>query len=92
MEEERDDIIMMEDEEGNQVPMVAVEMLDHEDKTYVLMQNTDEKDEDSYIFQYEEQEGSDEAILTPVEDDTLLDTLFELFLEKLDIEEEKEEK
>jgi hypothetical protein len=91
MEEERDDIIMMEDEEGNQVPMVAVEMLDYEEKTYVLMQNTDEKDEDSYIFLYEEQEG-DEAILTPVEDDALLDKLFELFLEKLDIEEETEDK
>jgi hypothetical protein len=89
MDNERDDIIMMEDEKGNPVEMIALEMLDYEEKTYVLMQTTDETDENSYIFEYEEED--DDAILTPVEDDNLVDKLFELFIKKMDMDSEEEE-
>ncbi|HXK72560.1 MAG: DUF1292 domain-containing protein [Clostridia bacterium] len=89
MDNERDDIIMMEDENGNPVEMIALEMLDYEEKTYVLMQTTDETDENSYIFEYEEED--DDAILTPVEDDNLVDKLFELFIKKMDMDSEEEE-
>lgn len=88
MEQERDDIIIMEDDQGNPVEMIVLEMLDYEDKSYVLMQTADETDEDSYIFMYEE-EGEEDAILTPVEDDDLLDKLFDLFLEKMDLDSEE---
>ncbi|MDD3972097.1 MAG: DUF1292 domain-containing protein [Clostridia bacterium] len=89
MDNERDDIIMMEDENGNPVEMIALEMLDYEEKTYVLMQSTDETDENSYIFEYEEED--DDAILTPVEDDKLVDKLFDLFIKKMDMDSEEEE-
>lgn len=89
MDNERDDIIMMEDENGNPVEMIALEMLDYEEKTYVLMQTTDETDENSYIFEYEEED--DDAILTPVEDDKLVDKLFDLFIKKMDMDSEEEE-
>ncbi|HPJ76257.1 MAG TPA: DUF1292 domain-containing protein [Clostridia bacterium] len=89
MDNERDDIIMMEDENGNPVEMIALEMLDYEEKTYVLMQTTDETDENSYIFEYEEED--DDEILTPVEDDNLVDKLFELFIKKMDMDSEEEE-
>ncbi|MFA5342167.1 MAG: DUF1292 domain-containing protein [Clostridia bacterium] len=90
MEEERDDIIVMEDENGNPVEMVVLEMLEYKEKTYVLMQTVDESDEDSYIFEYEE-ENDEDAILTPIEDEKLLDEIFELFVKKMDSEEDAEE-
>lgn len=93
MEEERDDVIVLEDEDGNPVEMVVLEMLNHEDKTYVLLQSVDEDDEDSYIFEYEE-ENEDDVMLLSIEDEDLLDKLFDLFIDKMDsdydVEDEEE--
>ena len=89
MEDERDDIIVMEDEQGNPVGWLFLK-LEYKEKTYVLMQTVDESDEDSYIFEYEE-ENEEDAILTPVEDEQLLDELFDLFVKKMDSDMDEEE-
>ncbi|HNZ41286.1 MAG TPA: DUF1292 domain-containing protein [Clostridia bacterium] len=89
MDNERDNIIVMEDDEGNPIEMTVLEMLEYDDRTYVLMQSADESEEDAYIFEYEE--DKDDAILTPVEDEQLLDELFELFVEKMDSDFDDEE-
>lgn len=62
MDDERDNIIVMEDDDGNPIEMMVLEMLDYDDRTYVLMQPADEAEEDAYIFEYEE--DKDDAILT----------------------------
>ena len=47
-------IITLEGENGELIDMQVVEMVEFRGNRYVLLQNTDEKDEDSYIFRFTE--------------------------------------
>ena len=93
-EEYGNDFITLTDEEGNEVELEHLDTLEYEGETYmafVQANDTPEEvlDEDSVeliILKVEPEDGED--MLVTIDDDDLLDTIFNLFVERLEAEDE----
>lgn len=93
-EEYVNDFITLTDEEGNEVELEHLDTLEYEGETYmafVQANDTPEEvlDEDSaelIILKVEPEDGED--MLVTIDDDDLLDTIFNLFVERLEAEDE----
>lgn len=93
-EEYGNDFITLTDEEGNEVELEHLDTLEYEGETYMaFVQATDTPeevlDEDSaelIILKVEPEDGED--MLVTIDDDDLLDTIFNLFVERLEAEDE----
>jgi len=73
-----EDVIMLEDEDGKEIPFYHIATLEHEGKEYAYLQQADEEEDPMIeIFELEEVEDDAEGYynLIPIEDD-LYDTLF----------------
>ena len=81
--EERDDILTLTEEEGNEVNFEIVDALEHDGKTYVLLTPAEagEEDEVEVILLRVEDDG-DEDILITVDDEEEFNTVAALFDEK----------
>lgn len=79
--ENNEGIITLEGENGELIDMMVIEMLEFRGSKYVLLQNADESDEDSYIFKFTEDVDYDK--LETVSDDKELEDVFEMFEEKI---------
>ena len=81
-----DDVIMLQDENGNDVAFHFVTTMEHEGKNYVYLQTVDEDEDDLVIeiFELESVEEDGEAYdrLYPVEDD-LYEVLYNKLLEEV---------
>lgn len=81
-----DDVIMLQDENGNDVAFHFVTTMEHEGKNYVYLQTADEDEDDLVIeiFELESVEEDGEAYdrLYPVEDD-LYEVLYNKLLEEV---------
>lgn len=96
-EEYGNDFITLTDEEGNEVELEHLDTLEYEGETYmafVQANDTPEEvlDEDSaelIILKVEPEDGED--MLVTIDDDDLLDTIFNLFVERLEAEDEGSE-
>lgn len=88
MGEELDNIIILNDEEGNEVKFEFLDLIDLEDEEYVvLLPVTDEGEEDEgevVILKVEDNddEDSEEESYVSVEDEDTLNKVFEIFKEK----------
>ena len=93
-EEYGNDFITLTDEEGNEVELEHLDTLEYEGETYmafVQANDTPEEvlEEDSaelIILKVEPEDGED--MLVTIDDDDLLDTIFNLFVERLEAEDE----
>ena len=93
-EEYGNDFITLTDEEGNEVELEHLDTLEYEGETYmafVQANDTPEEvlDEDSaelIILKVEPEDGED--MLVTIDGDDLLDTIFNLFVERLEAEDE----
>lgn len=89
-----DDVIMLQDENGNDVAFHFVTTMEHEGKNYVYMQTADEDEDDLVIeiFELESVEEDGEAYdrLYPVEDD-LYEVLYNKLLEEVQKQAELED-
>ena len=93
-EEYGNDFITLTDEEGNEVELEHLDTLEYEGETYmafVQANDTPEEvlNEDSaelIILKVEPEDGED--MLVTIDDDDLLDTIFNLFVERLEAEDE----
>jgi hypothetical protein len=74
-------IITLEGENGELIDMQVVEMVEFRGSRYVLLQNTDEKDEDSYIFRFTEDVDFDR--LETISDEKELADVFDIFEKKI---------
>lgn len=88
-----DEIIVMVDEDGKEVEFTHIATLDYNDEWYIYVQPVElgDMDEDEmFIFKIEEdEEGND--LFTPVEDEDLLDKLYQEYLKECDIQDAKDE-
>lgn len=88
-----DEIIVMVDEDGKEVEFTHIATLDYNDEWYIYVQPVElgDMDEDEmFIFKIEEdEEGND--LFTPVEDEDLLEKLYQEYLKECDLEDAKEE-
>lgn len=79
-----EDVIMLEDEEGNEIPFYHIATLEHEGKEYAYLQQADDTDEPMIeIFELEEVEEDGEGYynLIPIEDD-----MYEILFKRLEDE------
>ncbi len=91
-EEYGNDFITLTDEEGNEVELEHLDTLEYEGETYMaFVQATDTPEEvleedsaELIILKVEPENGED--MLVTLEDDALLDKIFEMFVERLEAE------
>ena len=74
-------IITLEGENGELIDMQVVDMVEFKGSRYVLLQNTDETDEDSYIFRFTEDVDYDR--LETISDEKELADVFDVFEKKI---------
>jgi len=84
MEEELDNIIVLNDEEGNEVQFEFLDLVEYEDEEYVVLLPMDEEDDagEVVILKVEDTESEDEESYVSVDDQETLNTVFEIFKEK----------
>lgn len=75
------DLVLLEDEEGNEIEFEMLDMIDYRGKKYAALLPTDEEFNSEVIFmQYEGVEGGTENLIT-VESLKTIKALFEIFKE-----------
>ena len=83
LEEEDEGIITLEDENGETVDFEFGDMIDYKGNSYAVLIPLDEEDTDIIIMQVEaEDEDTGDTTLGPIEDEKLLNEVFEIFKER----------
>ena len=82
LEMELEDVIVLEDEDGNEIEFELGDKLVYEGKEYVVLLPLEEDDNGIVILEY--QEGGDEEgdLYLDVEDEEVLNAVFDMFKEK----------
>ena len=84
--EEIDNIVILNDEDGNEVEFEFLDLIEFEGEQYVVLLPTDESEEDDagevVILKLEDTESEDEESYVSVDDEETLNSVFELFKEK----------
>lgn len=85
MEEELDNVIVLNDEEGNEVNFEFLDLVELDNEEYVVLLPTDEEDADEgevVILKVEDTESDEEESYVSVDDEEILNKVFEKFKEK----------
>lgn len=98
MTEERDDVIVLKDETGQEIEFEYLDTIERDGKEFIVLLPLEEVDEEEegevVILQVKESEDGEEEFL-PVEDEAELNAVFEEFKERMkdefDFEDEEEE-
>lgn len=78
-----DNIVVLNDEHGNEVEFEYLDLIEHNNEAYVVLLPVDEEADEVVILRCEESEDdSDEENYRSVDDEALLNELFEIFKEK----------
>lgn len=81
--EELDNIITLNDEEGNEVEFEFLDLIEFEGEEYVVLLPVEEtEDAGEVVILQVEDIDSDEESYTSVEDEEILNKVFEIFKEK----------
>ena len=84
-EEELDNIIVLNDEDGNEVNFEFLDLVELDGEEYVILLPTDESEDapgEVVILQVEDTDSEDEESYISVEDEEVLNKVFEIFKEK----------
>lgn len=84
-EELEDNVIVLNDEEGNEHEFEFLDLIEYEGEEYVVLLPTEEEDEDAdevVILKLEDTDSEDEESYASVEDEEVLNKVFEIFKEK----------
>lgn len=84
MNEELDNIITLNDEEGNEVQFEFLDLIEYNSEEYVILLPVEETEEagEVVILKVEQTENEDEESYVGVEDDEELNAVFALFKDK----------
>lgn len=80
--EELDNIIHLNDEDGNDVPFEFLDLIEYESNEYVVLLPADEDADEVVILKVAEGKNDDEEAYVSVEDQTALGAVFHIFKEK----------
>ena len=82
--EELDNIIVLNDEEGNEVEFEFLDLIEFEGEEYVVLLPVEEAEDagEVVILKLEDTESEDEESYVSVDDDEVLNKVFEIFKEK----------
>ena len=86
-EEESDNIVILNDEEGNEVKFEFLDLVDYENEQYVVLlpmaEGDEEEEREVVILKLEDSdEDSDQESYVSVEDEDVLMNVFEIFKNK----------
>lgn len=84
-DEELDNIIILNDENGEEVPFEFLDVIEFEGEEYVVLLPVEESEEDSgevVILKIEDTESEEEESYVSVDDEHTLNQVFEIFKEK----------
>ena len=85
MDEELDNTITLNDENGNEVNFEFLDLVELDGEEYVILLPTDEDENEAgevVILQVEDTDSEDEESYISVEDEEVLNKVFEMFKEK----------
>ena len=85
MEEELDNIIVLNDEDGNEVQFEFLDLVEYEGEEYVILLPLEEDEEEAgevVILKVEDTDSEDEESYVSVDDEETLNTVFEMFKDK----------
>ena len=82
--EELDNIIVLNDEEGNEAEFEFLDLIEYEGEEYVVLLPVEESEEagEVVILKLEDTESEDEESYVSVDDEDTLNKVFEIFKEK----------
>ena len=82
--EELDNIIVLNDEEGNEAEFEFLDLIEYEGEEYVVLLPVEESDDagEVVILKLEDTESEDEESYVSVDDEEVLNKVFEIFKEK----------
>ena len=82
--EELDNIIVLNDENGDEIEFEFLDLIEYEGEEYVVLLPHDEEDEadEVVILKLEDTDSEDEESYVSVEDEEVLQAVFEIFKEK----------
>lgn len=83
--EEIDNIVVLNDEDGNEVEFEFLDLIQYENEDYVVLLPTEDEGEEAgevVILKLEDTEDEDEESYVSVEDEEILNKVFEMFKEK----------
>ena len=85
-EEELDNIIILNDEEGKEVKFEFLDLVELDNEEYIILLPADEAEEEEegevVILKIEDSEDSEEESYVSVDDEEVLNKVFEIFKEK----------
>ena len=83
--EELDNIIVLNDEDGNEVEFEFLDLIEYDGESYVVLLPNDDDDEEAgevLILKLEDNDSEDEESYVSVEDEEILNKVFEIFKDK----------
>ncbi|MBO4815960.1 MAG: DUF1292 domain-containing protein [Clostridia bacterium] len=81
--EDLDNIIVLNDEEGKEVKFEFLDLIEYEGEEYVILLPLDEEDsEEVVILKVEDTDSEEEESYVSVDDEEVLNKVFEMFKEK----------
>ena len=82
--EELDNIIVLNDENGDEIEFEFLDLIEYEGEEYVVLLPHDEEEEadEVVILKLEDTDSEDEESYVSVDDEELLQNVFEIFKEK----------
>ncbi len=84
-EEELDNLIVLNDEDGNEVSFEFLDLVELDGEEYVILLPADEDEDEPgevVILQVEDTDSEDEESYVSVENEEILNKVFEIFKEK----------
>jgi len=83
MDEELDNIIALNDEDGNEVKFEFLDLIEYNSEEYVILLPIEEEEADEVvILKVEDTDSEDEESYVGVEDQETLNTIFQIFKDK----------
>ena len=82
--EDLDNVIVLNDEEGKEVKFEFLDLIEYEGEEYVILLPADEGEdsEEVVILKVEDTDSDEEESYVSVDDEEVLNTIFEMFKEK----------
>ena len=86
LDEELDNIIILNDEDGNEVQFEFLDLIELDGEEYVVLlpvEDDEEEDGEVVILKVEDTDSEDEESYVSVDDQEILNKVFEIFKEKI---------
>ncbi len=77
-----ENIIVLNDENGNEEPFEFLDLIEYKNEEYVVLLPADDEADQVLILKLEESEDSDTEAYVSVDDDDVLQAVFEIFKRK----------